>query len=147
MVSASRFELKLVRHENSKKVLTYRVMRKSALVGFASAVVACGSAGQPAVQIEFTDPPEISGAPNPNVPLVATVAVATEPPSSIQIVLTDGGEHTFTVESSESALSHDIPILGLKPGRTYEVHISAIHETGSQSDWPEILSLDTPAAA
>ncbi len=58
-------------------------------------------------------------------------------------MLTDGADHSFMVESSGSASIHDIPILGMKAGRTYEVRIAA-HVGGSRSDWTEVLSWDTP---
>jgi len=129
---------------NNTSTTIFFALRRFSLVCLAVTVVACEFDSQPAVHIEFRDPPEISGAPNPNVPLVAIVTVVTDPPTSIEIVLWDGAGHTFMVESSESASSHNIPILGLKADRTYEVQITAIHISGSRSDWAEVLTLDTP---
>ena len=117
------------------------LLQRFVLVLLVAGTVACGSDGP--VQIEFTEPPEISAGPNPNVPLVATLAVATSPSTRIEIMLTDGGDHSFMVESSGSASIHNIPILGMKAGRTYEVRIAALFG-GSRSDWTEVLSWDTP---
>ena len=58
-------------------------------------------------------------------------------------MLTDGADHSFMVESSGSASIHNIPIFGMKAGRTYEARIAA-HVAGSRSDWTEVLSWDTP---
>ena len=60
---------------NNKYAHILCVLRSISLACLAASVVACDFSSQSPVQIEFTEPPQISGPPNPNVPLVATVAI------------------------------------------------------------------------
>lgn len=105
---------------------------------------ACDSSSERAARIEYSIPPQLAAAPNPDVPLVASISVATSVPTSVEIALSDGNDHSFTVDSRAPAESHDIPILGLKAGRTYDVQVAAAHVSGSRAEWSDSLSLTTP---
>lgn len=71
----------------------------------------------------FVEPPTLTLDPAGKAPLSAAIEVATDTPSQVTLRVTDGID-LWTVKYPEFAVSHSLPLFGLKPGRTYFIEVT-----------------------
>ncbi len=100
-----------------------------------------GSGGGHAVQ--FTTAPAIVDGPNARAPLVRVLTFDTDVPTHVEATVSDGGAHTFTVASSQLTTSHAEAIVGLKPGRDYDVTVVAVAAGGGRVEAAAPLHVTT----
>ena len=63
----------------------------------------------------------LEGNPNPAVPLAAILSVTTDVPTRLTVNM-DDGERAWSVTPSEAmAVSHQVPVLGLRAGRSHTI--------------------------
>ncbi|MEQ8767306.1 MAG: aryl-sulfate sulfotransferase [Planctomycetota bacterium] len=88
--------------------------------------------------------PSISQNPNPLVPLAAVVRLETDEPTTVQLEI-DSGSHQWTVPPEEpSRRVHEIPVIGLRASKTYQVVVTVIDRQGNRVTAPEILQYTSP---
>jgi arylsulfate sulfotransferase len=89
---------------------------------------------------QFTQPPTWN--PSPNVPLAGRITFATSRPASVQVQVRDRN-HTWSIPVDETPReSHDLIVLGLRPGRAHEVLVTAT--VGDQTIPCDPLIVTTP---
>jgi hypothetical protein len=91
--------------------------------------------------------PELVGAPElaevDDVPLSRLLTVRTDVPSFLVVDLQDEGGAGLRVRWPEAAVAHEVPLLGLKPGRRWWVSVWAVDAAGRSSP-SHGLTVDTP---
>ncbi|MFK8031725.1 MAG: aryl-sulfate sulfotransferase [Gammaproteobacteria bacterium] len=88
------------------------------------------------IAIEFTQQPELTMNPNGVTPLAGNIEVSTDVPTRATLNVTDG-EETWAAEFDGFDTSHSIPVLGLKPEKTYYIRISVFDEEGNKLSTPD----------
>lgn len=78
-----------------------------------------------AAGVVVLDGPTLTMDPNGTTPLAGVVELETDSPVSVQLSITDGID-AWVVSPPLIKLQHYIPVLGLKPGRTYTVDVILI---------------------
>jgi hypothetical protein len=91
---------------------------------------------------KFALEPEIELDPNLNSPLAALLKYDTNTPTraELKVVTTD---YSHTINIQEYKTSHSIPILGLRPGRDYEINVDIFTKDSTKSSLNKILSVST----
>lgn len=93
----------------------------------------------------ITQQPVLTLGPNAMTPLAARVDLETDGPATIEITLSGpGGDRTVSIGDG-TATSHSVPVIGMRPGSSYTVSVSAIAADGSKSDADAPIAIDTPA--
>ena len=83
------------------------------------------------------------GNPNPTVPLAAILSVTTDVPTRLTINI-DDGERSWSVTPDEAmAMSHEVPVLGLRAGRTHTITTTLENADGMAAE-TVTLSVTTP---
>ncbi len=106
----------------------------SALVVGIALVVGCGGGGGgggSSARVEFVAAPSVGAGPNERAPLVRVVSAETNVATRLEIVASDG-DSAVTVRPGELATSHSDAVVGLKPGRVYEVTVTAVADDGGR---------------
>ena len=125
--------------------------RRVALAGVALGVLAwggCGGGGGggkgPAVA--FVAAPTVDAGPDARAPLVRVVTADTNVPTRLSISAAESAPRTGVVEAdgTVTATHHAEPLLGLRPGRGYDVTVTAIAADGSQAT-ADAVHVDTAA--
>ena len=125
-----------------------RRQRLTAILGAVLVISACGGGGGgggggPAAP-QFDSAPQVMPGPNPAVPLARVLTTTTDVPTRLEITATDGAGHTVTGgNAAVSSITHAEPLIGLKPGRTYDVTVTAIAPDGTSSTWDQPLQTTT----
>ena len=74
------------------------------------------------------------GNPNPTVPLAAILSVATDVPTRLTLNV-DDGERSWSVTPEEAMTTeHELPVLGLRAGRTHTITATVEDGTGLSSE-------------
>jgi arylsulfate sulfotransferase len=68
----------------------------------------------------------------PNSELTAVVTVETEDPSRVTVTAESDGHEVAVPETEELATTHEVPLLGLRAGTTYDVAVTAVDEDGGR---------------
>ncbi len=106
--------------------------------------------GEPAAAAapEMTGPTIASsslvGNPNPTVPLAAILSVTTDVPTSLTLNIDDGDRSWSVTPSDAMATSHEVPVLGLRAGRTHTV-TATLEDAGGQTAETAAQTFETPA--
>ena len=83
------------------------------------------------------------GNPNPTVPLAAILSVTTDVPTRLTINI-DDGERSWSVTPDEAmAMSHEVPVLGLRAGRTHTI-TTTLEDADGMAAETVTLSVTTP---
>jgi len=103
-------------------------LREAVVVGLMAVAIGCGGGGGGggATELRFEAAPQVAPGPNPEAPLVRVVNVTTNVPARLEITAADGAGHTISTASAELSTTHAQPLVGLKPGRTYTVTVTAV---------------------
>jgi hypothetical protein len=90
------------------------------------ALAGCGGGGSGGSDpVRFTTQPAVTAGPNEHVPLARIVTADTNVPARLEVTVAEQNGDTFTVVSPASTTTHAEPIIGLKPGRTYDLTVAA----------------------
>ena len=121
-------------------------MRHTLLLGASLCLAACTGGGTAeASPIGLLSAPGVTLAPNPWVPLAATVNLQTVEPTRIALRIQDE-EHSWVVRDDAWSTSHPrIPVLGAHPGRTCTIDVDIEDRAGNITRWPEPLTFTTNA--
>ncbi|MCU7923956.1 MAG: aryl-sulfate sulfotransferase [Candidatus Thiodiazotropha sp. (ex Dulcina madagascariensis)] len=79
--------------------------------------------------IEVTRGPSLTMNPNGVTPLAGVVQLATDVPARVTLTINDGPE-SWIKEFAEFQTDHYLPVLGLKPNRSYSIEITVTPEVG-----------------
>ena len=90
--------------------------------------------------IQLTSGPTLAMNPNGVTPLAGVVELTTNVPVKITLEVDDGSA-TQTINFSNYASNHTLPVLGLKPNRSYNIWVTATDRHNKS------LELDTPLQA
>ena len=83
------------------------------------------------------------GNPNPTVPLAAILSVTTDVPTRLTINV-DDGERSWSVTPDDAmAMSHEVPVLGLRAGRTHTI-TATLEDADGMAAETVALSFTTP---
>lgn len=92
--------------------------------------------------IEVTAGPTLTANTNLDAPLAATLALETDAAAAVRLTIDDGTNAT-SVAFPGRAVSHTLPVLGLKPNTSYTVSVTIIDAAGLEKDLDQTLSLTT----
>ncbi|MEE8542280.1 MAG: aryl-sulfate sulfotransferase N-terminal domain-containing protein, partial [Gammaproteobacteria bacterium] len=84
------------------------------------------------------------GNPNPAVPLAAILRVTTDEPTELTLNINDGEWNWSVTPSDEMTTQHEVPVLGMRPGRTHTITASLRDSAGNET-LSEGLTFETPA--
>jgi arylsulfate sulfotransferase len=89
---------------------------------------------------------DINLAPNPNpaVPLAAILSLTTDEPSRVTLGFYDGNNSWTVTPRQEYATSHEIPVVGMKPGRVHSITATVTDEAGNSTETGAVI-FETPA--
>ena len=85
----------------------------------------------PEADPRFLSAPVITVAPDPDTPLSARLTVNTNVDTHITVIL-ETDDQSQSIEFSNVAQSHSLPLLGLRPAKSYTAEVTAIMPTGEQ---------------
>jgi len=104
-----------------------------------------GHVGAQASLPTITSSPVLVPNSNTNVPLAATITLQTDVPTRITL-LVDDGVRIFLIPDAEPAfrIDHEVPVLGLAPGRTHAITVIAIDVDNEQTPAAVPLTFVTP---
>ncbi len=91
---------------------------------------------------EITAGPSIILDPLDFAPLTAEVTLTTDVPTTAVLTISDGSD-SWTVEHSEIADSHVLPVLGLKPNTSYTVEVTVVDGGGDSQTAANLLNVIT----
>ena len=75
--------------------------------------------------MKFVTAPAVSANPNERAPLAAIVAFATDAPSRAVLEVSEGGRRWSVDSGGELRTRHDVPVVGLRPGRDHAIAVTA----------------------
>lgn len=100
-------------------------------------VVSCGE------KVNFNQAPTIEQNLNKNTPLAAILKYSADKPISITAKLESDG-HSFTIDFDKTSdTKNGLPVVGMKPGRTYKIFLK-IHTEKSSFEYKEQFEFSTP---
>lgn len=107
-------------------------------------LAACsGSGSAETATIGVMSAPGVTLAPNPWVPLAASVSLQTTEPTRVALRIQDG-DRSWVVRDDVWSSSHPrIPVLGAYPGRTCSIDVDIEDRSGKVTRWPESLTFAT----
>ncbi len=107
-------------------------------------LAACsGSGSAETATIGVMSAPGVTLAPNPWVPLAASVGLQTTEPTRVALRIQDG-DRSWVVRDDVWSSSHPrIPVLGAYPGRTCSIDVDIEDRSGKVTRWPESLTFAT----
>lgn len=73
--------------------------------------------------LKFTSGPTVTGNPHPSVPLAAVVQCSTNRPAVASVRVEDGQRAWSRSFGEQPAVDHELPLLGLRPGRTHRIRV------------------------
>jgi len=105
-----------------------RLAGVGALAAGLGALLAVGCAGPPAA----TDASLVPN-PNPRAPLAGILSFSSDRPVVATLVIDDGEHQQSVTPDDEPRIDHEIPVLGLRPGRKHTVTVTIRDERGRES--------------
>ena len=94
--------------------------------------------------MKFTSGPAISANPNPRAPLAAVVEFATDAPSRARVEVSASDRAWRAPAGDAAATRHRVPVVGIRPGETCTVAVSAEDAAGNRIEGPATLSFAAP---
>lgn len=94
--------------------------------------------------VQVTASPALTMNPTGLAPLAGVVALATDVPSRVTLHVRNGGE-AWAILFPAFQKDHSVPLLGLAPGRNYEVSVTVTDEAGGSLTVAPALTVATPA--
>lgn len=83
----------------------------------------------------FLTAPTITPNPNPAAPLTARLQVTTDEPTKVDIFVREA-TRSFRFTPSESfSTTHDLPLIGFRPGRTQRINVWIRDASGNRTPW------------
>lgn len=76
-----------------------------------------------------TVPAVISGAPNADTPMARVLTVSTDMDTRVSVHLT-ADDHTLEINSKTFSQNHNLPLYGMRAGRTYSARVRVYSQTG-----------------
>ena len=89
-------------------------------------MVGCGDRTPPVSEVEVSAPSE-------HTPLAALLTLSTDEPARVTLEITDGHDSVVVEPEARFAMMHRVPVLGLRPERTYEVTATLTDQVGNSS--------------
>jgi len=83
------------------------------------------------------------GNPNPTVPLAAILSATTDVPTRLTLNIDDGENSWSVTPSDELATSHEVPVLGMRPGRAHTI-TATLQDAGGRSVETAAQTFETP---
>ena len=83
------------------------------------------------------------GNPNPTVPLAAILSVATDVPTRLTINIDDGERSWSVTPDAAMAMSHEVPVLGLRAARTHTI-TATLEDADGMAAETVALTFETP---
>ena len=74
------------------------------------------------------------GNPNPTVPLAAILRATTDVPTRLTLNIDDGENNWSVTPSDELTTSHEVPVLGMRPGRTHTITATVTDSAGATAE-------------
>jgi arylsulfate sulfotransferase len=102
--------------------------------------VGCSTGSQAPLTISEAS---LIGNPNPAVPLAAIMRVTTNRPTRLTLNISDAEQNWSVTPSQEMTLNHEVPVLGLKPEKTYNV-AAVLEDMGGRITETPALAFETP---
>ena len=89
---------------------------------------------------------DISLAPNPNpaVPMAAVLRLTTDEPAMVKLGFYDGNANWTADPGTGYSTSHEIPVVGMKPGRVHSITATVTDEAGNSTETGAVI-FETPA--
>ncbi len=84
------------------------------------------------------------GNPNPTVPLAAILSLTTDEPAELTLNIDDGERSWSVTPSEEMTTQHEVPVLGMRPGRVHTITAS-LRDTDGNETLSEELTFETPS--
>ncbi len=85
----------------------------------------------------------LSGNPNPTAPLAAILALTTDEPAQLTLLMDDGERSWSVTPNEEFVTDHSIMVLGMRPGRSHSIVAAAADMAGNTSE-SDTLVFETP---
>jgi arylsulfate sulfotransferase len=86
----------------------------------------------------------LAGNPNPNVPLAAILSVTTDEPASLQISVDDGERQWSISPDNAAAVSHEIPVFGMRADREHTITATLTDAKGNASSSAPLMFTTSP---
>ncbi len=104
-----------------------------------------GGGGSGRTTVRFVAAPTVVAGPDERAPLARVVDAETNVPTRLEIVVQETGPGTVALPPIEGALAmrHAQAVLGLKPGRQYDLTVTAIANDGSRVSAGNPLHVET----
>ena len=102
--------------------------------------VGCSTGSQTPLTIRDAS---LIGNPNPAVPLAAIMRVTTNRPTRLTLNISDAEQNWSVTPSQEMTLNHEVPVLGLKSEKTYNV-TAVLEDMGGRIAETSALAFETP---
>ena len=102
--------------------------------------VGCSTGSQTPLTIRDAS---LIGNPNPAVPLAAIMRVTTNMPTRLTLNISDAEQNWSVTPSQEMTLNHEVPVLGLKSEKTYNV-TAVLEDMGGRIAETSALAFETP---
>lgn len=102
------------------------------------------ASGLPAFALSVTSGPTLTMDPNGTTPLAGVVALTTDVPTRVllQVSSTDGTD-AYTVNWPHLGTRHTVPVLGLKPDRTYRFKLTVVDQANTALPVTPLLGTTT----
>jgi len=92
----------------------------------------------------FLTAPTVTANTNPAAPLTARVQLTTDEPTKVDIFVREATRtYRFTASSSFST-THDLPLIGFRPGRTFRINVWIRDAAGNRTPWNGGFIFTTP---
>ncbi|MAF67353.1 MAG: hypothetical protein CMJ84_17065 [Planctomycetes bacterium] len=118
------------------------------LVSFSGARAAAEPATQSPVRVRqpalYVDQPVLSPNPNPAVPLAAVITFETRTPTRTELAFKEGDRSWVVQVEDGFGLSHRVPVLEVRPGRTHWITVWSEKPNGERIAAPAPLVFETP---
>ncbi|MBL8862141.1 MAG: aryl-sulfate sulfotransferase [Planctomycetes bacterium] len=93
----------------------------------------------------FLAQPVVTLGANPAAPLTARVQLATDEPVIVEIFVREPARSFRFLATNTFATTHDLPLVGFRPGRTHRVNVAVRDAAGNRTAWGGGFVLTTPA--
>ena len=86
----------------------------------------------------------LTGNPNPTVPLAAILRLTTDEPAQLTLNFNDGERSWSVTPKEEMVTQHEVPVLGMRPGRVHTITVSLQDADGNET-LSAGLTFETPS--
>ena len=109
-----------------------------AIVALLGATVACGDGTPPSPSdIVVSQPKE-------HTPLAALLTFSTDEPSLVSLEIADGTQRWSVTPDDDHRTNHEVPVLGLRPGRIHDVTVTVVDAAGNSFSMEPITIATDP---